>query len=346
MKKAIVVLAILMILPISVSAMDISPPSVPDFAYDFMPDDPHTLHQGLAQVIQRAILYFHPDLRSAAVSSMGVIAIVLLTSILQSASETSKYSVLAGGTVAVGLILLERTNSLIQLGLQTVSEISEYGKLFFPVLATAMAAQGKPTASAQLYAVTVAFNTILTTLITGIIRPLLYVYLLFAIASGVIQDKLLQRIQERIKALSYWALKAVLYIFTGFLSLTGVISGAADALALKATRMAISGAVPVVGGILSEASEAVVLGAATILHSAGLYGFFAIIAIGIRPFLKIAAQYIVLKCTTELCTVLSKDALSECIGTFSDAMGILLAVTGTLCLVLMISLVCFMKGVG
>ena len=39
--------------------------------------------------------------------------------------------------------------------------------------------------------------------------------------------------------------------FVGYLTLSGVIAGSADAMTIKATKFAISGTIPVVGGILS-----------------------------------------------------------------------------------------------
>ena len=100
------------------------------------------------------------------------------------------------------------------------------------------------------------------------------------------------------------------------------------------------------GGILSDASEAVLVGAGTVKNAVGIYGMFAIIAIWIGPFLKIAAHYLLLKTTGAVCGIFGSKQITDMIQDFSSAMGLLLAMTGTVCLMLMISMVCFMKGVG
>ena len=46
-----------------------------------------------------------------------------------------------------------------------------------------------------------------------------------------------------------------LLLFVGWLTASGAIAGSADAAAVKTAKMAISRAVPVVGGILSDAAE-------------------------------------------------------------------------------------------
>ena len=143
-----------------------------------------------------------------------------------------------------------------------------------------------------------------------------------------------------------WILKTILYIFTGYIGITGVVSGTADAAALKAAKLTISGVVPVVGGILSDASEAILVSAGTVKNAVGLYGLLAIAAIWIGPFLKIGIHYMLLRVTGILCSIFGGKNLSDLIQDFASAMGMLLGMTGAVCLMFLISLICFMKGVG
>ena len=138
----------------------------------------------------------------------------------------------------------------------------------------------------------------------------------------------------------------MLYVFTGYIGVTGVVSGTTDASILKAAKLTISGAVPVVGGILSDASEAVMVSISTVKNAAGLYGLFAIIAMVIGPFLEIGAQYLVLKLTAAVCGIFGSKEINGLIGDFSTAMGFLLAMTGAVSVMQLISTICFLKGVG
>lgn len=339
-------IVIIMLLTFPVSAMDLTAPTVPESAQSHMPSNPENLGQGILEVLKDCIAYFHPDLKEAGKSCLSVIAVCILISVLQAAPEISRVAASLTGATAISLILLRSTNSLISLGLQTISEISEYGKLFLPVMTAALAAQGGITASTQLYAGTAVFNTILSSVISAVLRPAIFLFLAMSISYSAIQEKILSSFRDQIKKCAIWILKAILYIFTGYISITGVISGATDAMALKAAKITISGVVPVVGGILSDASEAVLVSAGALKNSAGLYGFFAILAIWLRPFLKIGTHYLMLKITGGLCTVLEDNVLSALVRSFSEAMGLILAMTGTMCLMLIISIVCFMRGVG
>ena len=165
-------------------------------------------------------------------------------------------------------------------------------------------------------------------------------------ANSATGEALLKRIRDLLKWVMSWCLKTVLTVFTTYMGLTGVVSGTADAAAVKAAKTAISAAVPVVGGILSNATESVLVGAGLMKNVAGIYGIFAVLAIFLEPFLKIGIHYLMLKLTAAACGVFGCKEMTDLIGDFSEAMGLLLAMTGSVCLMLLISMVCFLKGVG
>ena len=175
---------------------------------------------------------------------------------------------------------------------------------------------------------------------------MVYIFLAFSIGCSAIGEDILKRLRDFLKWLVSWCLKIVLYVFTGYITITGIVSGTTDQMALKAAKLTISGAVPVVGGILSDASEAVLVSAGLVKNAVGVYGLIAIAAIAMGPFLRIGVQYLLLKLTAAVCGVFGNKKTTELVGDFSSAMGILLAMTGAVCLILLISMVCFMKGVG
>ena len=141
-------------------------------------------------------------------------------------------------------------------------------------------------------------------------------------------------------------MKTTLIVFTAYLSITGVVSGTTDAVTIKAARFTISSVVPVVGSILSDASDAVLVSAAVMKNAAGVYGILAALAVCAGPFLKIGIQYLLLKLTGAVCAMVADKRSVDLIERFSAAMSLLLGMTGGSCLIVLISTVCYMKGVG
>jgi len=321
------------------------PPTVPRGGAALMPETTDNFMEGLLSMLGKAVDSLHPDLSEAAAVSLSLIAVVLLVSIAESLPGAKLKAAELVGAVVIGTILLKSTNSLIHLGTRTIEEISGYGKLLLPVMTAAMASQGGVTTSTVLYTGTAAFDLILTGLISKVLVPAVYCFLAMAAANSAIGEDILKRLRDFIKWFIGWTLKTLLTVFTTYMGITGVVSGTTDAVALKATRFTISSVVPVVGGILSDASEAVLVSAGLVKNAAGIYGILAVLAVFLAPFLKIGIHYAVLKLTAALCSLFGTKQLSDLIEDFSTAMGFLLAMTGSVCLLILISTICFLKGV-
>lgn len=346
MRKFLIVISALIVLIQPVGALSYTAPTAPDSAQIYMPEDTESFSDGLWYVIRSAIGELMPDLKEACSTCVFIVLIALLLSVFQGLSGTTKKVAMIVGAVAVGTLVLTSTDSLIHLGTDTVTQIHEYGKLLLPVITASLASQGGVTASAALYAGTMFFSSVLTALVANVIVPLIYVYIAVCIVDNVMSNECFSGLKHFLKWAITWSIKIVLYACTGYLGISGVISGSTDAAALKATKIAISGAVPVVGGILSDASETVLVSAGIMKNSVGIYGLIAIIALCVGPFLKIGIHYLLTKLTAAVCSVFSQKQVTKLVNDLSAAMGLILAMTGTVCLLYMISIACFMKGVA
>jgi len=346
MRRIILLILIIAIICIPVSAMEFHAPSAPDIADPYMPVSTSSFAKDLWYIVKRAVSELNPHISDAIEICVRIMVTIMLISILENFSGVSAKTVSLAGVIAISTTLLTPSGALVRLGVETVESISEYGKLLIPTMTAALAAEGATVTSTALYTGTVLFNTVLTVAITKLLIPMLYAFIALSIAKVALGENVLTNLQAFVKWLITWTLKISIYLFTGYLGITGVISGSVDAAAVKAAKLTISGAIPVVGNIISDASETILVNAGIMKNAAGTYGLLAIIATCIGPFLQIGVQYLSLRITAVVSGVFGcKQAVSlvEC---FSTAMGFLVAMTGTVCLLLLISTVCFMKGVG
>jgi len=346
MRRLLVFVLLMVIFAVPVKAHAYTAPEAPNEALGLMPVERTTFGQDLWTVVKGAVSKLEPELAASAKICVSLVAITMAISLVNAMPGKTAKVVQLVGVITASLLLMQQTGSMIRSGAETVTELSEYGKLLLPVMTGALAAQGGITTSSALYICTTVFNAILTSAISAILIPLIYCFLALSVACYATAQEILTKLCDFVKWLCTWILKMVLYIFTGFIGITGVVSGAADATALKATKLTMSGMIPVVGGILSEASEAVLVGAGVMKTAAGTYGMIAVVAIWISPFLQIGIRYLLLKLTAAICDVFGIKQISALISTFSDAMGLLLGMTSAICVILLISLTCFLKGVG
>lgn len=346
MKRILLCFILIFFLVQPAQAMEFTAPEVPGSAKDYMPEETSDFGTALWELVANAIADVRPDIREAGQVCLGLLASVMLISVLRTGSEPIKQAVRVIGTTAIGTTLLFSANSMIILGSDTVVELCEYGKLLIPVMAAALAAQGGAVSSAALYSGTAAVIALISSLVSKLLVPMVYLFLGLATANSATGEDLLKRMKDMLRWCISWSLKSVLTLFTTYMGLTGVISGTTDAAAVKAAKTAISAAVPVVGSVLSGATETVLVSAGLMKNAAGIYGILAVLAIAVEPFLRIGIQYGMLKITAAVGSVFGCKEMTDFIGDFCDAMGLLLAMTGSACLLMLISTVCFLKGVG
>ena len=339
------IIALILSIIMSAAASEISPPPVPEAGERLMPEA-DSFGEGLIQILEDIIPLVRPDLQEASKVCIGLLGTVLLASLIQSTSEQIRATINIAVAAGISSAMLLNVKSLIHLAGDTITEMTEYGKLLLPVMTTALAAQGGIGSSAALYAGTAAVNSFISSLISKLLLPAVYIFIAVGIAMAATGEEMLKKFKELIKTLITWFLKTVLSVFTAYMGITGVISGTTDAAALKVTKATISSVVPVVGGILSDASEAVLVSVGIAKNAVGIYGIFAVLALFLEPFLLIGSHYLMLKITTAICGVFGTKSATELVGDFSTAMGLLLAMTGSVCLLQLISAVCFLKGVS
>lgn len=345
MRRIAIFFLLLWSIALPASALEIQAPAVPESGKLWMPENEDSLGDGLAELIDKALSNLVPELKLAAGFSGKILAIVLLASVLKSVTGSVKNVCVIFESVGICTVLMGHTGNLLTLGMDTVREITDYGKLLLPVMTAALAAQGGITASAGLYTGTAVFNAVLSTVITSVMMPGIRLYLVISMVSSVTGEEFLKRMAEFLKNCSAWIMKTMMMVFTTYLGITGVVSGTTDAAALKAAKVTISTVVPVVGSILSDASEAVLVGAGIIKNAAGIYGILAILAVFAGPFLRLLAHWVVLKLTGAVCGIFGSKSATSVVDAFSTAMGFLLAVTGGCCVMVLVSTVCFMRSV-
>ena len=132
-------------------------------------------------------------------------------------------------------------------------------------------------------------------------------------------------------------LSAVCVAFTAWLSLTGVVTGTADALAARVTKTAVSAALPVVGSILSDAASTLAAAAGTLKATIGIFGLLAVAAICLPPVLTLGVRFFVYK-TAAVCECVADKRFSELISNLGTAFALLLAINGAGAMMLFLSL--------
>jgi len=309
---------------------------------------PAGFSQGLAGIAERlaeelqAVL--RQRLRGAASILLVAVACGAVEGFAQGTGEGISFLPMAGA-LAVTLLTAGSLEDLIGLGAETIGELNVFSKALLPTLAAATAASGAVSTATFQQVTTVFLADLLMELIDALLIPLVYLYIGALAAGACLSEDRLGAVAEVLKKVITWTLTTSLLLFTVYLSTVRVVAGAADGAAVKVAKAAVSGAVPVVGGIIAEAAETVLAGAGMLKNTVGVFGMLAILAACAYPFLQLGVQYLLYKLSAFLAAAVGAPELRKLIDGLGGAFGLVLGMTGSCALLLLVSVLTSVSAV-
>lgn len=288
-------------------------------------------------------------LRASLGSGALLLGIVFFCSLADALSEAgegmSRQAIYLAGAGGVTLVALSDMKSLIGLGRETVSQLSSFTTILMPTLTTAAAASGSTISAPVRQAATLLCSNLLTCMISSLLLPLTWAYAAGCVACAALGSQRLQPLCKLLRWVVMTLLTGILLIYTGYLTISGAVASTADATAMKAASLAISGMIPVVGGILSDATGAVLSGASLLRNSIGLFGMLGVLGFCLVPFLRLGVQFLLYKLVAALSAAVSDHPVSKLIQELSSVFSLVMAMTGACALVVLLSLISVISAV-
>ena len=318
--------------------------AIPDSARPFLEDTDEadnftSWNSGLSTLWTRTCKL----LASTVQESLGGVILVMSAVLLCSVAEDCFHPLGDGklldpvplvGTLVILLAVGSNMKNLMGLGEETIRELNVFSKALLP---TATAAGGGAVSASVRQVATVFFSDLLMSLIHGLLFPMVWVFVALSAADAILPAGRLGGIARGLQKAVTWLLSGSLLLFTGYLSLSGAFATSADGLALRMARSAIGTAIPVVGGIISDAADTILAGAGVLRQSVGVVGTLTVLAICVLPFLKLGIQYLLLKLAAFFAATVAPEPLVRLVSSLSTAFGLVLGMTGAAALLLLIS---------
>lgn len=302
-----------------------------------------SLDEGLAGLIDTGTQELAGVVRRAVRSGVLILVILLFCGLADTVQEGAGGSrspaVTLAGTLAVAAVAVADVSSLLGMGTGAIARMTSFANVLLPISAALAAATGAVTGAAVRQMAAALFSDLLVNLINSLLVPLLYGYIAASIAQAATGADGLKRLADLLKWTVTTALTAVTLVFVSYLTVSGVVAGTADAASVKAAKFAISGAIPVVGGILSDAAETVIASAGILKGTVGVFGMVTILGICLAPLLQLAVHYLAYKLVAALAATLGDGPVCGLVDRLGGAFGLVLGMTGACCLLLLIALV-------
>ena len=346
MKKAILLLLLLWALTVPAwgtelprEVRDALPAAAEDITEHM--DDSASFSEGLSLLWERACGYLTDALRESVSGGVLLLAAAVLCALTEECMDAAGgkvHFVPMAGALAVTLAAAGSVRTMMGLGQETVEELNTFSKALLPTLAAVSAISGGAVGATLRQIATVFFADLLLGLIHGLLMPMVYLYAGALAAGCCLADKRLTAVAELLKTVCTKLLTAALLAFTLYLTVGGIFAGTVDSARVRVTKTAISGMIPVVGGIIAEASETVLAGAGLLKGAIGVFGLLGVLALCAYPFLQLGIQYLLYKLTAFLASVIGDTELCGLIGGLGGAFGLILGMVGSCALVLLVSI--------
>lgn len=357
MGKRICLLLCLLLLPIPVARAaevpaeltDSLPPEAAALLDEASEEEEEGLLGGLTHLGRRAVEEFRSllrqELRGAAVLLAAALLCGLFETLQPDESGSGGRIVTVAGVLVITAAAAGDVRSLLGLGAQSIDRLALFAQTLLPTLAAATAAGGAAVTAGTGQVATVYFTGLLISLIRHLLLPLAGLCVVLSAAGAMLPEHDLKGLRSGVSRLITVGLTALLVVFTTALTLFRAAGAAADGAALRLTRTAISAAVPVVGGIISDAADSVLSGAMALKSAVGVFGMLGVLSVCLLPFVRLAAQYLTYKLTAILASAVGSGPLVELIDGLGSAFGLVLGMTGACALLLLISVTAFVSVV-
>ena len=255
-----------------------------------------------------------------------VVSITILCGFVGSAkSEGVGQLVFFVAYASVVLIVVGSVSDLIQMVGNTLDSLKAQVDLVFPIILTLMVTGGAST-SAGIYQPAVAvLSSGIMQIFMGIVMPLFIVSMAFSVVSHLAPQTKLDKFVSFFNALFKWVVGVCFTVFLSFMAIQGITAGSFDSISIRATKMTVSGYVPIIGNYMSQGFDLIMASAVLIKNAVGLSGILLLLGIVLAPIVKIVVFSLALKLTAAITQPIGDSRISNFLTTINKSFGMLTA---------------------
>lgn len=237
---------------------------------------------------------------------------------------TYSITYLALVTIAIGSFSIA-----VNAGREVVNTMVTIMQALTPVLLTLLVAVGGVASATIFSPVILATLGIFGTLIKNVVLPLLFFVAILGIVGNISDRFKVSNLADLLKTAAMGIMGIFSTIFLGVLAIQGVAGAVGDSVTFKTAKFSVDTFVPVVGGVLSDALEAVVSSSLLIKNALGIAGIAVIGTALIVPLIKIFTMAFIYKLAGALIQPLGEGQIVSCLNDLGNSLFLIFAAVAT-----------------
>ncbi len=335
--------------PLDVSAAEEElPADVREITGSLVTDGSYDVGGAIGRFVDRAKRQAADRLKDEARDVVRIMMIAVICTIAESLCQEGRIREVVSlcACAATAIAVTGSIDSFAGQMIETIRTLGSYAGTVLPVVYTAAAVSGAVVSSGARYAAVLLCLNILMDLLLRLAVPLIYAFLALCLSRSMYPNPVLNTAVSVVKWCTITGMTVLTTVISVYIGFTGSLTAGADAIAVKGGKMVISNALPVVGGILSDAASVVLASASVIKNSAGIYALVGICALCLSPFLAIGVKMLLFRLCATVASAIEGKRLAMLLGDLSTALGMMLGVLGCMTIMLFISLMAAIKTVS
>ncbi len=261
-------------------------------------------------------------------SGLTVICFIILTSFFKAMNnELSKGDISSlfstVSSLAISIFLVVKITDCIALSSSTIKLCANFSFAFFPAFCVIVASSGAAATSFSANSTLLALAQGLNYITELIFVPITNCFLALGICSGIRRELNISSVIEALKKFITTAISTVCAIFVSILSLKTSVAGRTDALGLRSIKFAINSVVPVIGSSISEGLLSIQNYSSLIKSSVGVVGIISIALIFLPAIIEVNLWRLALSVSSMCAEVFGDSSSVMTIKSFNNTLMII-----------------------
>ncbi len=302
-----------------------------------------SVFKGLTQYLFREVM--------ANISLMGrliILAVIAaLLKNLQFAFTSGRLNSLVQALIFIVLLSLALQSFTLaaSIGSEAIERMVDFILALIPLLLTLLASLGSLASAAIFQPLIIFCANFFSLLIKDLVFPLIFFSTVLMLLDHFSQDFKISRLGQLFRDAAIFIMGLSLTIFVGILGISGVAGSVSDGVTIRTAKFLTGAFVPVIGGMVADAVEAVVGASLLLKNGLVLAGVIMLFLMAVFPLLKIIAIIFIYKLSSALIQPLGDTPLCDSLNTMGNCLLLIFAAVTAVSLIFFLVIVMIM-GAG
>jgi len=212
---------------------------------------------------------------------------------------------------------------------QAVAQVGRLIERASPILTALTVAVGGVTTGASVQPMGVIAASLIATLVRNVAFALCGAAAILAVIGNLHDRVKLQGLYKLTKSTCNWLMGAAMVAFLGVMTVNGMLGSAKDGVSIRTAKFAVDELLPVVGGEVADAMDAMILSSLLVKNAAGVTGLIVLLALCFEPIARLTLTLIVCRLSAAVIEPIAEGPLGGLMEQFAGVCQMLLVALAT-----------------